>query len=495
MMVALPIVVLTESAINLAWFRGRPLRQPILFDSPGELCSGDCAELDRGRVSIRSVMFTSGYGSRIMFFPGKRPPTVPKGCGWWKSEPEPIEHNQVQCTVPNCPTICLVEGSPTSKTRVICREHARIDTRRPLSSDRGALYAILGRDTNDKKKWIDRQYRFQDYIPRAFLTTNTSASLRWLIEPKSPPQFAEPTPEELERLCAANAEYDRRVQESYARTNQIASSYGDLEQKSLLERLLANPSAARRKNRNPLLPGSRVDRDHRLHNRIHLVAFQDRPTAEQTREWNRKVREAMRDDYRREREQADLALHSYIAELQKELRDTDDSVPRSELRQRIVELLLVEPFRVAEPKTAPEISWIETEFGDRGFTRLQAFPDEDGEDLDVFELIPGDLILPKSQKRRVRLTLERITKTYIEHTTRARQKRIERLIQEGDPNELRESKDFQKLLGSVLVLNQGLEPWQAALVMGEKKNTVKMSAGRLYQATLELEMIENENLK
>jgi hypothetical protein len=422
-----------ESEFNFAGFRSKSLREPILFDSS----------------------------------------TLRPGA------------NGLCCAVLECTTCRYQIERLSPNARFICKHHPRQDHVKALQT-----YVPERRDYDSTKDRQDAQVHFQKHLLHAAQRVNTSASLRWLVEPKSPPEFLEPTPEELERLRAASAEYDRRVQESYLRTRQIVSSYGNHEQRFLLEQYSRNPSAARLKKRNPLLPGSRVDRDQKLHNRIHIVEFQDRPTVEQKRDWNQRVREAMRQDYLRAREQADLTLHGYIAELQKELRHTDDPVHRAELRQRIIELLLVDPFHLPEPKTSPEINWIETEFGDRGMTRFRPLPYKDGEDLDVFELIPDDQILPKSQKKRVRLTLERITKTYIEHTTKARKKRIEKLIQQGDPHKLRESKDFKKLLADVLVLNDELEPWQVALVASENPETVKKSALRLHKAALALQETE-----
>ena len=328
------IAEITGSEMNLAWFRGRSLREPILFDSS----------------ALR---------------PGA---------------------NGLCCAVPGCGTYRYPIEPLSSNARFICKRHRRQDQVEALQK-----YAPRRRDYDSTKDRKDAQVHFQAHISHATQGVNTSASLRWLIEPKSPPQFLEPTPEELERLRAANAEYDRRVQESYLRTKQIVTSYGDLEQKLLLEQFFLNPSAARPKKRNPVLPGSRVDHDQELHNRIHIVELQDRPTAEQEREWNHRVRKAMRDDYRSERKRADVTLHQYIRELQRELRKTDDPVCRAELRQQVIELLFLDPFHVAEPKTAPEISRIETELCDQGMIRVKPFPDEDGEDLDLFELIPDNL--------------------------------------------------------------------------------------------------------
>ena len=388
----------TDSEFNLAWFRGRPLREPILFDS---------SELRPG---------ANGLG----------------------------------CAVPGCETYRYVAEPLSPNARYICKRHPRQIQVKALQT-----YVPERRDYDSKKDRQDARAHFQAHLSHAVQTFNTSASLRWLIEPNSPPQFLKPTPEELERLRAASAEYDRRIQDSYARTKRILSSY---------------------------LPPHTGE------------VFQLSPTTEQIEEWNRNVRDGMLEDYHREREQADVMLQQYIAELQRELRRTDDLERRTVLRQRIVELLSVDPFHLAEPKTAPEISLIETELGDQGMTRIEPFPDEDGEYVDVFELIPGDSILPKAQKRRVRLTLERITKTYIECTTRARRKRIEKLIQHRDPNALRQSKDFQKLLAPVLVLNEGLEPWQVALIMGESTETVRKAALRLYKKALAMQVTETQKV-
>ena len=168
--------------------------------------------------------------------------------------------------------------------RFICKRHPRQEQVETLQK-----YVPQRRDYDSTKDRQDARVRFQAHISDAAQGVNTSASLRWLIEPKSPPLFLDPTPEELERLRAANVEYDRRVQESYGRTRQIVSPYGDLEQKYLLEQFSLNLSAARPKKRNPVLHGARVDQDQELHNRIHIVELLDRPTTEQEREWNDRV--------------------------------------------------------------------------------------------------------------------------------------------------------------------------------------------------------------
>ncbi len=387
-----PIVKPKEPEINSAWFRGRSLREPILID-PSALRTGA---------------------------------------------------NGLCCAVIGCETCRYQIERLSPNARFICKRHPR-----QAQVEAFQKYVPARADYDSTKDRKDAQVHFQKHLLHAAQGVNTSASLRWLVEPKSPSQFLAPTPEEFERLRAASAEYYRRVQESYLSTKQIGSSY-DL-------RINAGES------------------------------FQLRPTDEQIEEWDQKLRDRMREDYRREREQADVILHDYIAELQRELRSTNDPVRRAELRQRILEMLLVDPFHVAEPKTGPEINRIETEMGSQGMTRVRLFRDESGENLDVFEIIPDHPVIPKSQKKRVRLTLERITKTYVKHTTKARQKRIENLIQQGDPNKLCESKDFQRLLADVLVLNEGLEPWQVALVTDENPETVKKSALRLYHAALALQ--------
>ena len=384
--------------------------------------------------------------------------------------------NGLCCAVPGCGTCRYLVQLVSPHAHFICKHHRRQDQVQAVRQ-----YSPERKEYDPKKDREDARVHFQDHVPHAIQQVDTSASLRWLAEPKRPPEFSEPTVEELERLRAANAEYDRRVEEARARTAQIVCSYQAGRQNSLLHQL---PPTARSKKRNPVLSGAQVDHDRELHARTRVIEFQDRPTEEQKQEWDLRVREAMRHDYLREREQAELTLRGCIKEIHDELRACENPVRSAELRQRIVELLLLDPFHVSEPKSTPEIASLETEFRHRGLTRIKSFFDEEGALTDVFDVVADDLaLLPRSQKKRAWLTLEQITKTYIQHSTETRQRRTKKLIRLGDRATLRDTKDFKHLSSIQLVLNEGLEPEQVALVTGEKPETVKKRAYRLYKTT------------
>jgi len=311
--------------------------------------------------------------------------------------------------------------------------------------------------------------RFKQHRSHAVFRIDTSATLRNLLCPIAPPEFPKPTPEELVRLRAANEEYDRRVRLAQERTAAIRCSYKETEAQTWLDEFTEGVALERHGL------GASTDQDRLLHNRVRVVKFKFRPTAEQTKESERTLRQTITKEYEREFRQADIALHKYISQLLRE-RDTATRERQIEIDHHVLHMLRTLPFHPAKPRYARQIKLLKDEIRIlRGFKT-----DGDGfkEEADVFEQIVPNY-LPTRTKVKTRMTLERIRRAWFEDT-KARLTRFSKM--KNDPEAVRRSKDFKKLLGATLMLNEDMTSAQAALLVGESSAAVEKRAQRLWCA-------------
>ncbi len=363
----------------------------------------------------------------------------------------------------------VTEVSMVSK--YTCSSHPRVGSH-------CAVFEFLGRTEREfysvkhgkiRSSAVDRGIHFQDHLSRARFRIGASAELRHLIRPDTPPEFLPPTPEELIRLRAASEEYDRRVRVAQERMARIRASYQETEQQTSLDEFTEGIELERRKL------GASTDQDTSLHNRVRIVEFKFRPTAAQTAEWERKLRKAFQEEYGRDNRDADVMMSKYIAQLQHE-RETATHERQIEIDQHMLHVLRSKPFHPAKPRYAREIKLIEDEV-----TIARAYKIGDDpfkEEQDVFEQIVPNYV-PTRTKTKAREPLERIQSTWFEDT-KARLARFNK--QKNDPEALRKSADFKKLLGATLVLNEDMTTAQAELLTREPSTAIEKRAQRLRNA-------------
>ena len=328
-------------------------------------------------------------------------------------------------------------AQPVSSSRYICSRHPRVGSR-------CVVFDFLGRAEREfystkrgriRTSVIDREARFQQHVSHAVFRVDTSATLRNLLCPIAPPEFHKPTPEELVRLRAANEEYDRRVRIAQERNVALLQD----------------------------------NKDHPIE------VFQWRPAAAQTEEWEQKLRVAITQEYEREFRQADVTLHKYISQLLRE-RNTATRERQIEIDHHVLHMLRTLPFHPAKPRYAREIKLLKDEIRIlRGFKT-----DGDGfeEEADVFEQIVPNY-LPTRTKVKISVTLERIRRVWFEDT-KTRLTRFSKM--KNDPEAVRRSKDFKKLLGATLMLNEDMTSAQAGLLVGESSAAIEKRAQRLREA-------------
>jgi len=186
--------------------------------------------------------------------------------------------------------------------------------------------------------------------------------------------------------------------------------------------------------------------------------------------------------YECEFRQADVALHKYVSQLLRE-RDTATRERQIEIDHHVLHMLRTLPFHPAKPRYAREIKLLKDEIRIlRGFKT-----DGDGfeEEADVFEQIVPNY-LPTRTKVKISVTLERIRRVWFEDT-KTRLTRFSKM--KNDPEAVRRSKDFKKLLGATLMLNEDMTSAQAGLLVGESSAAIEKRAQRLREALQSFETV------